>query len=126
MKYLVDTNVISEFVKTKPAASVIAWLARTEESSLFLSVLVLGEIRKGVEKLRPSKRKQALERWLQHDLPLRFAGRVVAVSDEIADTWGRLSADAEVHGGPLPVIDALIAATAIVGGMTIVTRNVNG
>ncbi len=118
MTYLVDTNVISELRRRRPDASVVAWRESVSGGSLFLSVLVLGEIRQGIERLRLRDRQQAatLERWLG-SLRSDFGERVLPVSVVVAEAWGRISAPQ-----PLPPVDALLAATALVHGLTLVTR----
>lgn len=120
MTYLVDTNIVSEFKKREPSARVVHWLSARPASSLYLSVLTLGEIRKGVESdLDPARRVRLVD-WLQHDLPNFFAGRILPIDAGVADRWGRLVATA---GRPLPAIDSLLAATALAHGLTFVTRN---
>lgn len=123
MKFLVDTCVLSEATKKRPNAGVVAWLTDVDETLLCTSVLTLGEIRKGIEKLPASKRKHALESWLDRDLRERFAGRVLDVTQDVALRWGQIQGHAEARGETLPVIDSLIAATALVHGLTVVTRN---
>jgi predicted nucleic acid-binding protein len=120
--YLLDTCALSEFTKPKPSASVDAWFAQIPDGADFVSVLTLGELEKGITKLVSSRRRAALERWFG-DLRDRFSGRVLAVDEPVALEWGRITARAEVAGNPLPSIDALIAATAIVHGLAVVTRN---
>ena len=120
MSYLLDTNVISEVVKRKPDKRVIAWLNELPVDALFVSVLTLGEIRKGVERLGDGKRREKLRLWLEHDLPEWFNGRILAVDTPVADRWGRLLAEA---GRPLPTIDSLLAATALHHELRLVTRN---
>jgi predicted nucleic acid-binding protein len=121
--FLLDTNVISELVKPKPDDRVRRWIEETDESILFLTVLTLGEIRKGVERLRSGRRRGRLESWLQVDLPSRFQDRILPIDSAIADRWGRVSAIAAAKGKPVPVIDGLLAATAIHHNLTLVTRN---
>lgn len=121
--FLLDTNVVSELIKPKPDDNVIRWVEETDESILFLSVLTLGEIRQGVERLRSGRRRGRLESWLQVDLPSRFQGRILPVHEAIADRWGRVSAIAAAKGKPAPVIDGLLAATALHHNLTLVTRN---
>ena len=119
--FLLDTNVISELVRPRPEPKVISWVAATSEDLLYLSVLTLGEIRKGIAALKDASRRVALESWLDADLVTRFAGRILAVDLAIADRWGHLA------GRPgaklLPVIDGLLAATALHYNLTLVTRN---
>jgi predicted nucleic acid-binding protein len=123
VRYLLDTCVISEFVKPKPAPAVLAWLRECDESSLYLSVLTLGEIRKGVERLPTSRRRQSLEAWLEKDVRERFRGRLLDVTEDIALEWGRIQGAAEVLGQPLPVVDSLLGATALAYDLTVATRN---
>ena len=119
MKYLLDTNVVSELRRKTPEPKVQAWVRRADPVTLHISVLTLGEIAKGVEILarRDAAAANALRRWLD-GLREHYADRLVAVDAAIAEEWGRLSATR-----PLPVVDALLAATARVRGMTLVTRN---
>ena len=121
--FLLDTNVISELVKPQPEPQVISWIESTDESLLYLSVLTLGEIRRGVAALPQARRRTALEAWLQTDLRVRFEGRILPIEDDIADRWGLLTAYAQKNGVILPVIDALLAATAVHHNLTFVTRD---
>lgn len=121
MSYLIDTHVISELRRKQPDANVVAWFECCAAQSLFLSVLTLGEIRKGIERLEDAKRRQILLEWLHVELPTFFLGRILSVDAPVADRWGRLQSDA---GRPLPAIDGLLAATALQHDMTLVTRNV--
>lgn len=121
--FLLDTNVISELVKPKPDQRLVRWIEETDESTLFLSVLTLGEIRNGVQRLRSGRRRASLESWLQGDLPSRFQDRILPVDAAIADRWGTLSAIPAAKGKPVPVVDGLLAATAFHHNLTLVTRN---
>ncbi len=121
--FLLDTSVISELIRPKPEPRVAAWIHATDENLLFLSVLTLGEIRKGIAGLRESSRRIALEAWLDSDLALRFAGRILSIDEGVADRWGRLAAQAASATRLLPVIDGLLAATALHHNLTLVTRN---
>jgi toxin FitB len=125
VRYLLDTCLISELVRARPHAAVPGWIDAQQESHLFLSVLTLGELRKGVELLEDGAKRARLASWLEGDLLLRFAGRLLPVDEEVADRWGMLTAQAAARGLTVPVIDGLIAATALVHGMTVVTRNVS-
>ena len=121
MSYLLDTNVISELRKGERAdGKVTAWFADVAEEEIFLSVLTIGEIRRGIENVRrrDSGSAASLDRWLAL-LSEAHGDRILPVDRAIAEEWGRMSAP-----GPLPVVDGLLAATARVLGLTIVTRNV--
>jgi len=124
MSFLLDTNVLSEWVKPRPDAGVITWLDEADEDRLFLSVVTLAEIRRGIERLQPGRRRQRLDDWLQDELPERFEGRILPVDAAVADTWGRLVARSEAAGRAIGVMDAFIAATASAHDLTLVTRNV--
>jgi toxin FitB len=118
--YLLDTNVLSETRKRQPAAGVTDWLAAVPPEQLHVSVLTLGEIERGIARIRgrgDQEQAAALERWLG-EVVLGFAGRILPVTLSVASAWGR-----QQHLQPLPVIDGLIAATAEVDGLTVVTRN---
>ena len=123
MSYLVDTCLLSELRKPQPAPAVVAWVERMPAHLLFLSVLTLGEIRKGVTKLPPSARRDRFERWLEIELPRHFFNRILPIDEKVALAWGQLHGEAELRGRPSPVVDTLLAATARVHGLTLVTRN---
>lgn len=120
MSYLLDTNVLSELRWRQPDANVAAWLAARPAGTLYLSVLTLGELRKGVDALPVGERRLRLSDWLETELPAFFAGRILAVDAGVADRWGRLLAEV---GRPLPAVDSLLAATALRHGLSLVTRN---
>ena len=120
--FLLDTNIISELVKAKPEPKVTAWIENIDESLLYLSVLTLGEIRKGITSLRDGARRVSLEAWLDRDLVLRFSDRIISIDLDVADRWGRIAGNARKK--PLPVIDGLLAATALHYDLTLVTRNI--
>ena len=121
MSYLLDTNVISEIVRRRPSARVVRWFEAVPDSALHLSVLSLGEIRKGVESLPGGNRKEKLRLWLERDLPAWFGPRLLPIDTEVAERWGRLLASA---GRSCPAIDSLLAATALRHDLRLVTRNV--
>jgi len=122
--FLLDTNVISELRNKHPEPRVMEWMEAADEGLLHLSVLTLGEIRKGAALLLQDKRRTQLETWLEVDLQVRFAGRIVPIDSAIADRWGLIAAEARRRGITLPVIDGLLAATALHRNLTIVSRNV--
>jgi predicted nucleic acid-binding protein len=122
--YLLDTNVISELIKPKPDPKVRTWVDATSEQFLFLSVLTLGEIRRGIVLLPASSRRIRLETWLGTELLTRFANRILDIDQEVVDRWGYLSGLASVKGVSVPVIDGLLAATAVHHNLTLVTRNI--
>lgn len=121
MTFLLDTNVISELRRRRPDAKVVLWLKRVDPSALWISVLTLGEIAKGAAQQAARDRAQAAiyYEWLAV-VRLNYADRTIEIDADIADAWGRLAAKR-----PLPVIDGLLAATALVRGLTLVTRNVS-
>jgi toxin FitB len=125
LKYLLDTCVISEMLVPKPNQNVVDWVSAQDEECLFLSVLTLGEIQKGISKLSESKKKKTLGMWLQTDLLERFSGRIVPIDDRVALNWGAIQASAEQIGSIIPSIDGLIAVTGVTHNMTVVTRNVS-
>lgn len=120
MSYLVDTNVLSELRRRDPDANVVRWLEARPATTLYLSVLTLGELRKGAAALPEGVRKRRLLDWLEVELPGYFAGRVLPIDTHVTDRWGYLVAEA---GRPLAAIDSLLAATALTYGLTLVTRN---
>jgi len=122
--FLLDTNVIYELVTPRPEPSVTQWVEGTDETSLHLSVLTLGEIRKGIVGLPQARRRAELENWLNQGLRSRFAGRILPIDANVADRWGHVAAHARSRNIPLPVIDALLAATALEHNLTLVTRNI--
>jgi len=119
LKYLLDTNTVSEPKRKRPDPAVAAWLHGVDQSSLFISVLTLGEIENGVTKLEPKNRiaADALREWAE-GIRAHFSSRIIDIDFAIAETWGRISARRS-----LPVIDGLLAATALVHGMVFVSRN---
>jgi predicted nucleic acid-binding protein len=123
MTWLLDTPVVSELVRATPKASVIDWLRSQDENDLFLSVLTLGELEKGIAKLSDSRRKSTLRKWVRTQLMMRFEDRLLAVDRQVASRWGMLTGTSERKGRPLPVVDSLIAATAIAHELTVVSRN---
>lgn len=126
MNYLIDTCVISELVKTKPDLRVLQWVRLQDEESLFLSVITIGEIQKGISKLPDSRnKKQQLQNWLKNELQVRFKDRVIEITIGIAHVWGQVLGACEKKGATLPAIDSLIASQGIFHKMTVVTRNIS-
>jgi hypothetical protein len=123
VSFLLDTNVVSEWVQPRPHPGVVAWLADVDEDRAFISVVTLAELRYGVERLAPGRRRRQLEEWVRDELPLRFEGRVLSIDTAVADAWGGLVARRQAAGHPIAVMDAFLAATARVHGLTLVTRN---
>jgi len=123
--FLLDTNCVSELVSVKPGDGVIAWIEAVDETLLFLSVVTLGEIRRGLAALPQSRRRTHLETWIDLELHARFAGRILPIDAQVADRWGLLTAGAKRAGKTLATIDGLLAATAIHHNLTIVSRNVS-
>jgi predicted nucleic acid-binding protein len=125
VNFLLDTNVISETMKPRPNPGLLGWLADADEDRTFLSVITLMELRYGIERMAGGRKRKRFEEWLDHDLPLRFESRILAIDARVADTSGRLVARSESLGRPIETRDALIAATAEIHGLTLVTRNVS-
>jgi toxin FitB len=123
MAYLLDTCVISEPRQKYPEPKVLQFLAQLHPSESFLSVISLGETWKGIELLPASQKRAALTAWFQEDLVPSFAGRILGLDQDCLLTWGGMQARLQLAGTPMPVIDSLIAATALVHGLTVVTRN---
>ncbi len=124
MKYLLDTCVISELVKTKPNKKVVSWITKNDEVNFYLSSLTFGELYKGISKLPVSKRRKKLSQWIEHDLKERFTGKIFDIDLLVAKTWGEVQGASEAAGTPMSAIDGLIAATALTHDLTVVTRNV--
>lgn len=121
MSYLIDTNVLSELRRREPNQGVIEWFEQRPATTLYLSVLTLGEIRKGIVSRVVDDRQLKLLDWLEVELPQFFSGRILSVDAEVADRWGRLNAQ---MGRPIPAINSLLAATALTHGLKLVTLNV--
>jgi toxin FitB len=124
MKVLLDTCVISEFVARKPDLKIVEFLDALDSDDVYLSVITIGEIIKGIEKLPDSHRKTELRVWLQDDVLARFSGKILPLDTDVIVEWGMLTARAEIAGKPIPTVDSLIAATVIANKLSLVTRNV--
>ena len=125
MKVLLDTCVISELITKQPNPKVVEYVDSLDLEDVYLSVITIGEIVKGIEKLSKSRRKTDLQSWLKDDLLIRFEGNVVSLDTDVLIEWGAMSARLESAGKTMPAIDSLIAATALAKKMTLVTRNVS-
>ena len=125
MSFLLDTNVVSEWIKPRPNPGVVSWLAAVDEDQTSLSVVTFTELRYGIDKLPVGAKRKRLDEWLQRDLTARFEGRILPIDLVIADECGKLVARSEALGRPIEPRDAFIAATAEVFGLTLVTRNVS-
>lgn len=121
MSYLLDTNVISELVKHKPNERVVKWIDDINSEKLYLSVISIGEIRKGVAGIQEPRRQEKISQWLESELPDYFEERILNIDLKVADMWGQLQSKNKAY--TLPAIDGLIAATAQVHNLTLVTRN---
>lgn len=124
MSFLLDTNLVSEWVKPRPNPGVVAWLSSADEDRTFLSVVTLAELRHAVERLGSGARQRRLDQWLSVELPLRFDGRILLIDPVVADGWGRVMARVRDAGRAIGVMDAFIAATALAHDLTLATRNI--
>lgn len=122
--YLLDTCVVSEFVKPKPAKKVTDWLNTMDVDRFFLSAVTIGEIQRGISIMPASNRRAELETWLRDDVPEQFAGRVLSLDHDIFITWGKMMAQLKARGRPMSVMDSLVAATVAHHKMILVTRNI--
>jgi len=125
VSFLLDTNAVSEWVKPRPNSGVIRWMESVDEDRIFLSVISLAELRYGIERLAPGSRRNRLETWLRNELPLRFEGRILSVDEIVADVWRKTMSRSEAIGRRMGLMDAFLAATAVVHDLTLVTRNVS-
>lgn len=123
MNYLLDTCIISELIRHKAERRVLAWIESVPEDRLHLSVLTLGELHKGIARLDAGDRRRRLEKWLSDDVRTRFEGRIVPLEEETLVLWGRIMGEGERRGRTWPLMDSLMAASAIAGHLTLVTRN---
>jgi toxin FitB len=123
VRFLLDTCAISELVKPAPDPGVVNWFAQQDELTLYLATVSLGELKRGIEKLTPGKRKTFLQKWLTENVIQRFGDRVLPLGAEVCLRWGEMQAQLDKRGEPMPAIDGLIAATALQHQLTVVTRN---
>ena len=121
--FLLDTNIPSELIRTRPDPRVANWVYSQNEHSLYLSAVTIGELRKGFVIMPEGKRRNELEQWLEYDLMPKFAGRILPIDQAIADRWGVLDGESQLRGKPLNTADGMIAATAFERDLIVVTRN---
>lgn len=124
MNLLLDTNLLSEVQRPAPSPKVLEWLETIDEDRAFISVASIAELRRGVALLEDGRRRTALAAWLAHDLPERFAKRILPIDQAIAERWGDLMAQSRKSSVALSVMDGFFAATALTNNLTLVTRNV--
>lgn len=124
MSFLLDTNVVSEWVRPRPDHNVISWLAGVDEDRVYISVISLAEIRRGVELLPAGRRRERLASWLAEELPVRFEERILDIDAQVAATWGVVMARGQKSGMTLGSMEAFVAATAETHDLTLATRNV--
>ena len=125
MNYLLDTCAVSELIKKNPDQNVVCWMSGIDESRLFISVLTIGEIHKGIEKLPEGRKKENLHDWVNSDLTERFNNKILSFDLRAAAVWGKIQARSELSGKTMPIMDGLIAASAISHELTVVTRNIS-
>jgi len=126
LKYLLDTNIISEFVSKKPNQKVLDYINLLDENDIYLSVITIGEIRFGIEKLdkeHQSKKIEMLSNWLDNDLMQRFEGRIVNIDKQTMLKWGEINGQLQKMGRPIPIMDSLIASSCLAEGFVLITRN---
>lgn len=123
MRFLLDTNIVSEAFKRSPEPRVMTWLSQQMQLDLYISVLTIGELTMGIELAVPGARRDALQMWARQELPQRFSGRLLPITETVAHEWGRMSAQGRLIGRELPVTDGLLLATARTHDLTFVTRN---
>ena len=126
MKYLLDTNIVSEFISKKPNQKVLDYVNSLDENDVYLSVITVGEIRFGIEKLdkeHQSKKIEMLSRWLDNDLMQRFEGRIVDIDKQTMLKWGEINGKLQKIGRPMPIMDSLIASSCLANGFVLITRN---
>ena len=123
MNYLLDTNIISEFISKTPNKKVVDYILTLDENSLFLSVITIGEIKTGIENLDNGKKKENLLYWLEHDLLTRFENRIISINLDVMMQWGEINKQLRKVGTPLPIMDSLIGATCKALDITLITRN---
>ena len=123
MNYLLDTNIISELISKTPDKNVVNFILKLEEESLYLSVITIGEIKAGIEKLDNGKKKEKLLKWLEKDLLTRFENRIIDVDTDVMLQWGFITAKLKKDGKPLPIMDSLIGSTVQAKNLVLLSRN---
>lgn len=123
MKYLLDTNIISELVSKKPNEEVLKFLSSLDDNSVYLSVITIGEIKSGIENLQNITKKENLTKWLENDLLKKFENKIINIDVDIMITWGKINHNLKNIGKPLPIMDSLIASTCISKNCILITRN---
>lgn len=123
MKYLLDTNIISELISKQPNQKVLEFISSLSEDDSYLSVITIGEIKSGIENVKSIERKEKLSLWFEQDLLPRFQNRIIDIDVNIMITWGKINQTLKNIGKPLPIMDSLIASSCIYGNFTLVTRN---
>jgi predicted nucleic acid-binding protein len=124
LRFLLDTNVVSEWVKPHPDPGLAAWLAAADEDQIHISVVTIAELHYGIARMARGRRRTQLDHWLREDVSLRFENRILPIDNLVAQAWGQLVAQRETLGKPIAPMDAFITATAEVHLLTLVTRNV--
>ena len=122
MRYLIDTNIISELIKSQPDKNVVHLFGQIDESKLYISVITIGEIKFGIEKVQDSRKKEKLT-WFDLELPNRFENRIIDIDTESMLKWGTISWQLKKTGKPMPIMDSLIAATCLAKDFALITRN---
>ena len=123
MNFLLDTNVVSETTRPQPSAMVLGWIAAQPGESLFISAITIGELRRGALVLAAGKKRNALLRWIETGIKADFAGRILPVDTAVMERWAELQIATQKVGRRLPLMDSLLAATALAHGLTLATRN---
>lgn len=123
-RYLLDTSVVNEAMRKRPAPAPLAWLAAQADDDLFISAITLGELRRGALLLSDGRKRRTLLRWIDADIKRAYAERILAADADVMERWAQLQADCQNEGRTLPVLDSLLAATALAHGLTLATRNV--
>ena len=126
MKYLLDTNIISEFISKKPNQNVLNFVSSIDEENIYLSVITIGEIKAGIQKLKSDSQYDKitmLSEWLENDLLQRFDGRILEIDTNIMLKWGEINGNLQKIGKNIPIMDSLIASTCLVNNLILITRN---